>query len=69
MEKVVNKSFIDDREVTLIAERFGTKFYVDNEDKLIIYITNYEEVVAVINPNTDGIIDIKDEFKTNTELV
>ena len=58
MEKVVNKSFICDREVTLIAERFGTKFYVDNEDKEVIYITNYDEVVAKINPNTDWIIDI-----------
>lgn len=65
MEKVVNKSFICGKEVTLIAERFGTKFYVDNEDKEVIYITNYDEVIAVINPNTDWIIDIKDEYKTN----
>ena len=58
MEKVVNKQFICDREVTLVAERFGTKFYIDNEDKEVIYITNYDEVVAKINPNTNWIIDI-----------
>jgi len=69
MDKIVNKSFIGDREVTLIAEKFGTKFYVDNEDKEIIYITAYDDVVAIINPNTDWIIDIKDEYKTNNQLV
>ena len=69
METVVNKSFIGDREVTLIAERFGTKFYVDNEDKEIIYITNYDDVIAKINPNTDCIIDIKDEYKTGKQLI
>lgn len=69
MDKVVNKQFICDREVTLIAERFGTKFYIDNEDKEVIYITNYDEVIAVINPNTDWIVDIKDEYKTNNQLV
>lgn len=65
MEKVVNKQFICDREVTLVAERFGTKFYVENEDKTIVYITNYDEVIAIINPNADWIIDIKNEYKTN----
>lgn len=69
MDKIVNKSFIGDREVTLIAEKFGTKFYVDNKDKEIIYITAYDDVVAIINPNTDWIIDIKDEYKTNNQLV
>ena len=63
METVVNKSFICDREVTLIAERFGTKFYEDNEDKEVIYITNYDDVVAKINPNTDWIIDIDNSIR------
>ena len=63
MEKVVNKSFICDREVTLVAERFGTKFYVDNEDKEVIYITNYDEVVAKFNLNTDWIIDIDNSIR------
>ena len=58
MEKVVNKHFICDREVTLVAERFGTKFYVDNKDKKVIYITNYDDVVAKVNPDTDWVIDI-----------
>ena len=66
MEKVVNKSFICDREVTLIAERFGTKFYRDNVDNDTIYVANYDEVVAEINPNTDWIIDI-DELAIKNE--
>ena len=65
METVVNKSFIGDREVNLIAERFGTKFYVDNENKEIIYITNYDDVIAKINPNTDCIIDIDNSICKN----
>ena len=65
METVVNKSFICDREVTLIAERFGTKFYEDNEDKEVIYITNYDDVVAKIDPNTDWIIDIDNSICKN----
>ena len=67
MEKVVNKFFIEDKEVILIAERCGTKFYADSEDKTVIYVTNYDEVIAVIDPNTDWIIDIKNEYKVNNE--
>lgn len=66
MEKVVNKSFICDREVTLISERFGTKFYRDNVDNDIIYVANYDEVVAKINSNTYWIIDT-DELAIKNE--
>lgn len=64
MEKVVNKTYIKGEEVTLIAERYATKLYQNGD---IIYITNYEEVVAEINPNEDGILKIYDEFTVNNE--
>ena len=64
MEKVVNKTYIKGEEVTLIAERYATKLYQNSD---IIYITYYDEVVAEINPNEDGILKIYDEFKVNNE--
>ena len=64
MEKVVNKTYIKGEEVTLIAERYATKLYQNGD---IVYITYYDEVVAEINPNEDGILKIYDEFKVNNE--
>jgi hypothetical protein len=64
MEKVVNKTYIKGEEVALIAERYATKLYQNGD---IIYITYYDEVVAEINPNEDGIINIYNEYKVNNE--
>ncbi len=64
MEKVVNKTYIKDEEVTLIAERYATKIYQNGD---IIYITYYDEIIAKIDPNEDGILKIYDEFKVNNE--
>ena len=64
MEKVVNKTYIKGEEVALIAERYATKLYQNGD---IIYITYYDEVVAEIIPNEDGIINIYNEYKVNNE--
>jgi hypothetical protein len=64
MEKVVNKTYIKDEEVTLIAERYATKIYQNGD---IIYITYYDEIIAKIDPNEDGILKIYEEFKVNNE--
>ena len=45
MEKIENKTFLGDKELTLVAERFPAKFY-KYEDK--IYITVYDDVLAEI---------------------
>lgn len=56
MEQIEHKTFLGDKEVTLIAERYSTKFYQCDD---IIYITYYDEIVAEVN---------KDAIKFDEEL-
>ena len=45
MEKIENKTFLGDKELTWVAERFPAKFY-KYENR--VFITVYDEVLAEI---------------------
>lgn len=59
--KVENKTYIDDKEVKLIAEYYGNKMYLGIDG---IYITYYDTVVAIVDSMEH--INIDEEFKTVT---
>ena len=61
MEKVITKVFIGNKEVSLVAEHFGIKFY--NNDN-IIYITYYDEVIAEVKADA---IKFDDKLTINTQ--
>ena len=56
--KVENKTYIEGKEVTLIAEHYGTKLYLSVNG---IYVTQYDTVVALIDSIEH--VDIDEEFK------
>lgn len=60
MDKVETKRFINSKEVTLIAERYGTKIYLGTDG---VYITQYEEVVAKVDDIAH--ICVAEEFKND----
>ena len=44
--KVENKFFIDGKEVEIVAEKFGTKIYINDEK---VYVANYDDVLATMD--------------------
>lgn len=59
--KVKNKTYIEGKEVKLIAEYYGNKMYLGIDG---IYITYYDTVVAIVDSMEH--ININEEFKTVT---
>lgn len=62
MEQVETKHFIKNKEVVLIAERFGTKIYQDNNT---FYIVNLDELVATFKlpKNDKDSLTLEDECR------
>ena len=64
MEKVVNKTYIGNKEVTAIAEYYPVKIYQADD---IIYFAIYDKVMAEVNPNSEGIISIDSTYMIKHE--
>lgn len=64
MDKVEHKTFVEGKEVLMVAENYSTKIYQSVENVDIFYITSCDDIVAIINL-ADPEMYIKEEYKKN----
>lgn len=64
MDKIEHKTFVEGKEVLMVAENYSTKIYQSVENVDIFYVTSCDDIVAIINL-ADPKMYVIEEYKKN----
>ena len=64
MDKVEHKTFVEGKEVLMVAENYSTKIYQSVENVDIFYVTSCDDIVAIINLANPE-MHVREEYKKN----